>query len=246
MNAPDDYLVIDTETTNNYNAYVVQFGMCYVVGGQVKQSSAFLIQLPDDVRMEPKAFESHGLSRAHLNYHGLSPYDAFSGMREIVTNGNHTLVGQNLPFDLRAINFSLKYVGLPAVDFSKRTIMDTGLVYKADQTGERPEPGEDTYQFFNRVSDHPRRGVRWNLDLLLEKFNIGKREGKYHDAAEDIVLTNKLYRVLRDEGYFERVLNGERSDDRGGPGLPAHGADRSAPGPVGGRVHADRGSVLPY
>ena len=247
-NMPDTYMVVDVETTDKVDAFVVQFGAVFVVNGKIDENrtGSIMLQLPDDVWMAQGAFDKHGLSRNFLNANGMAPREAMTDIREIMANPINPILGQNVIFDLQAINYTLNKLNMEIVDFSKRFVIDAGLVYKADLMEEVKRPEESMYTFLRRIKETPRRGLYWRLDVILKQAGINVASIVRHSAEDDARLTHLVYQWMRKEGYYERVLDGKRSNDRSGPGVQTHGPSGGQTRSDNGRIHTGRGDLLPY
>lgn len=225
---PDDYLVIDTETTGVFPSVdlVAQFGWVMVRGRKVHdRGSVFLDwtrypQMDQDwLRSRLEAVKAHFASRGQPCFHtyerlaaeGL-PIDEvfpqiFHLLEDWVAQGK-ALAGHNLfSFD-RAIldtNFQ-RFCPAYKLSWPSNCLIDTGMIEKASQLYLYPEPEETIDNWYRRVRD-TRSRVLWNLVLCVERTGLVERYGldlsQAHAADQDAYMTHLLiehYRRLAEEG----------------------------------------------
>lgn len=214
MKAPDTYLVLDTETQHFNNPYALQIGFCQVDKGKVVGREAFNIKPPRSLEISQSAIEVHGLTREHLEKTGSDPKAVLPIVRELILDyKDGWLMGQNLGFDVKAINNTLKAEGLKPIDFNQINIMDVGVVFKAHRLkyewnwGARAvRNGISIADYFRYIQDQRIRGLKWNLDYCMKRFKIDAPARGAHDAGEDCHLTHLVYAKMLEMGIVEEML----------------------------------------
>lgn len=132
-------------------------------------------------------------------------YDIFTEARK----EGLKFVGHNAwGFDAKMMRYHFRqYLGK---DFKWRPdeIIDTGMIEKAVQDRDNenvslPWKTENLKTWSRRMSNSPRRGIKWNLDThvvgkynLIEKYNLNMDDA--HDAGFDCYITHLFLQTLKD------------------------------------------------
>lgn len=214
MNVPNTYLVFDTETQHFENAYTLQIGFCQVEDGQVKACDSLNVIPPKDLEISQSAIDVHGLTREHLEKTGADPKAILPYVRDLIMSyETGWLMGQNLGFDQRAINNTLIAEGYDPIDFTPFNIMDVGGVFKAYRLktewgwGARAVRKDISIaDYFKFIMSQRIRGLKWNLDLCMEVFEVEADKRGDHDAGEDCRLTHLVYQKMVERGIVKEML----------------------------------------
>lgn len=207
---PNDYLVLDVETSGFYwnppsgkkADVIVQVGYAVVRDRQMTVNGAHYVKRPAGT-MEGEAKEVTGITDEILAEKGEDPqefYRRLLPLMELFKNSHAMFVGHNiLGFDAPFIEADLDRQGLE-FSFTPNEVIDTGCLYKAANVGMLPGPGEALDPFFRRVRSL-RCPLKWRLEFTITQLGIDKEHNldleQAHDAAFDCRLTHLLFEQLR-------------------------------------------------
>jgi len=204
---PEDYLVIDVETTglpdrSGREEYVTQFGYAVVERRKVTDNYCTLLKTPPGW-INPEASRVTGITDEMIQRDGEDPvvfYRRLIDLFALYRASNCMFVGHNAAkFDAPFIEADFEHNGL---DFKFRPdeIIDTGMMFKASQLFVAPADNEGLSQFFTRVSN-VRSRARWNLAYTMKTLGLDMTYdidlSKAHDAAFDCKMTHYLLENLR-------------------------------------------------
>ena len=203
---PNDYLVIDLETTGFPNPrraeYVVQFGYAVVQGRQMTDNYSTLLKTPPNW-ITPGASEVTGITDEMIQKDGQEPaafYTELIKLLELYRSSGSMFVGHNLKrFDCPFLEANFKHYGFDFA-FGPDEIIDTGMLFKASQLFAAPADDEKLGAFFDRVGQ-TRSRAKWNLGFSAQRLGLDMKYGidlsEAHDAAFDCRLTHLLLEELR-------------------------------------------------
>jgi DNA polymerase III epsilon subunit-like protein len=213
---PDDYLVIDIETSGfNYNPpagkkpdVIVQVGYAAVRNRQVVANFAHYVRRPRGT-MKGEALKVTGITDDILQAQGEQPdslYARLIRLLRLYRSSRCMFVGHNVvSFDGP---FMSREFGRMGIDFTFKPdeFIDTGCMFKAAQMGALIGPHEKLSDYFERVRN-TRSYVKWRLEFAIATYEINKKHdldlNKAHDASFDCYLTHLLleeFRALMSEG----------------------------------------------
>jgi DNA polymerase III epsilon subunit-like protein len=234
---PDDYLVIDVESTGPCieQDLVIQVGWCKVVNRKPVENSGIILNwdrsplvdtnwLRKRIDSTAKYMEEQRGKTYPWSYDALQegerPVAALSRFMDILTEARDTeqlVVAHNgVCFDLPVLTRHFRRYLKINYQFHPDEIWDTGAMEKASQIQELlcygEQAGDFAYRLVLRSNDY---GVRWNLhDHCVPKYCLDERFEldlqKSHTAPFDAFITHLLfeeYRTLADLG-LERYPNG--------------------------------------
>lgn len=202
---PDDYLVIDTETTglpnNGREEYVTQFGYAVVQGRQIIDNQATMLKTPPGWISEG-ASRVTGITDEMIQRDGRDPrafyeeliklFDLYRGKSMFVGHNVAKFDGPFLEADFAHYNIEFK--------FDENEFIDTGMMFKASQLFIAPADQESLGDFFDRVGD-VRSRAKWNLGFAIQRLGLDMKHGidlsKAHDAGFDCKITHYLLEDLR-------------------------------------------------
>ena len=216
---PDDYLVIDTETTglDRQDDVIVQLGYCRVENREVVENVAYVLDWTDHTlnqdwlcgrlestgqRLREKG-HTYSWTLEKLASEGKPPIDVlFDLLGRLREYGGKMLAAHNgVGFDVPMIEAHLKrFLALPFT-FPKQ-LWDTGVMEKAIQLDVRPRPGEPLLVFCKRVLGIRAAGVKWSLDRhCTPKYQLDHKYGldtsRSHTADYDAYVTSCLLEEFR-------------------------------------------------
>lgn len=202
---PDDYLVIDVETTGLPNMdreeYVTQFGYAVVQGRQIVDNEATLLKTPPGW-INPEASRVTGITDEMIQRDGADPRAFYEELIKLfdLYRGTSMFVGHNIAkFDCPFLEADLGHYG-HKFKFDMNGVIDTGMMFKASQLFAAPSDGETLGQFFARVSEIRSR-TRWNLVFAMRRLGLDMKYGinvdEAHDAGFDCKMTHLLLEDLR-------------------------------------------------
>jgi len=227
---PDDYLVIDLETTGGSRAYdlPVEFGFCLVRDGEVKENMGVLFdwtrhkrvdqyelkkklrRMADIMAKQDKAWH---ITYSRLRTEGLRPERAFEfafDLIEACRKQEMYFIGHNfIKFDEDFLHHGFRnFIGRGGFYFGENEVFDTGAIFKASKMDRPilPSQYETMKAYFRRVCN-ARAKTPWGLENacvpaynLDEKYALDMRNA--HGAAFDSYVTHLLFQEMKH-------LNGE-------------------------------------
>lgn len=221
---PRTYCAWDTETTgfDKSEDLIIDIGHCLVRDSVVVHRMSAVLdwtQLPEYISEDwldkklanvRKHLSEDGrvwpYDVAYLKENGKNPlevlqlyYDLFNDLQ---TNKGF-FIGQNVyNFDAKMLAHHFKEWLGKDFNFDPNIMFDVGLVEKASFTGQLPFADEPVMQFFNRVAGYRVRGLRWNIQTCLERYDLIKEHDldikELHGAAADSYACHLLYEKLRE------------------------------------------------
>lgn len=208
---PDDYLVIDIETSGfRYKAkpgvkpdVIVQVGYAAVKDRKVVKNAAHYIKRPAGT-MKGEALEVTGITDDILQEKGEESnefHPRFIKLLNLYRKSGCMFVGHNI------IGFDSPFI---AAEFSRQKLdfafkngelIDTGCIYKAAQMQSQLGPHETLESYFHRIR-YTRSHVKWRLEFAISAYEIEKKHkldlNEAHDAGFDCLLTHYLLESFRE------------------------------------------------
>jgi len=191
-------LIFDTETTgmvqfrkppeDKTQPDLIQLGMLLVDTDDWKPRArnSLLIQLADSVRIEPGAFDAHGISEEECARYGVSPVVACALFNQACMQAD-IIVAHNLAFDTSIMKTALFRLGNKPHRFDGRQQVCT----KEASTDVLKLPGK--------------YGYKWpTLAEAYKHYSGGEIEGA-HDALVDSEACLEVFRGLVTEGTVELI-----------------------------------------
>ena len=214
MKAPTSYVVIDTETNDFSNAFVLQMGFCVVEDGKIIEQMSMNIVPPPGLHITPGAAKVHGLTYEILEKTGSAHEEILPDIREaIIEYGTGWMMGQNFTFDTQSLNSTFKHAGMEPIDFSEMQFIDVGVTFKAHRLrhewdwGAKAQRGNrDLNAFYSHIKAQRTTGLKWNIDYCMNHFEVEAKKRGDHDAGEDCKLTHLIYEKMREQGIIEEIL----------------------------------------
>lgn len=217
-----NYLVLDTETNDFANAggQAIQIGWCLVEDTKVIDSGHVNLRPAQGLRMSDSAQKIHGLSLEYLTQHG---HDGTDALRAIVDERllwfarerGYAVLGHNLPFDMQALDNACDAHNAPRIHWDRVEQVDTSMLVKAErlcsdwahaatQQATR-HPDEPIAAYLQRIRGMWITGLKFNLDLSLERYGINLVR-QAHNAEEDCIATHLVFEALRQRGVLRTLL----------------------------------------
>lgn len=219
---PDDYLVIDIETTGSEEKdLIVQLGWCKIKNRQVVDNSGLLLDWSRSPIVDPswikrrmdntsremaKSGDSFPIEFSDLKQ-GVNPVHALSTFLEMLAevrlNDGIFVAHNGVCFDMPMITNHFKRFLNIYYRFRPEEIWDTGALEKASQADELLCYGELPGDFAFRVIESPNyKNISWSLHRhsvpkydLLNRFNL--QTNLMHTAPFDAYLTHLLFEEHR-------------------------------------------------
>ena len=215
---PDDYLVVDTETTGlDPDAdWPVQVGWCAVAGRRPLVNAAAALNWPDALPAPALASFEDRLWRtarkmaargnrypwtvALLREKGVQPAAGLARAFAARPPGGHYVAHYGWGFDYPLVGRVAADLGLDDFAPPHEHLWDTAMLVKACQTGLVPKPNEPLRRFLGRLNDAAPRG-RYSLTACVSIFDLaaaGAAAKEAHDAGYDAWLSHLVFERLRD------------------------------------------------
>ena len=210
---PDDYLVIDTETTGVKLQcdYITQMGHCLVKGRKVVDRGSFVLDWTKHPGVDQRWLQERLLeTRLHVErnrdgsqtgrtYHMTYDKMASEGVEPTAVMQHYldwfketaankmVFVGHNsYNFDANILQAHFRRLFADDWKFDEWGMFDTGMVLKASQAAMAPWEGETPGQFYKRVNSQFLRGIYWSLDrYAVPTYKLADRYGLDMKQAHD-------------------------------------------------------------
>jgi DNA polymerase III epsilon subunit-like protein len=209
---PNDYLVVDTETsgTDPRKDVITQMGHCLVKGRKVVDQAGLVLDwtrhpsvdqewlrgrlISTKYQVEFKDGQPTGktyhMSYERMRQEGANPdavlREYLEWFKDIRQSKMFFVAHNGWHFDGQMFTFHFHRLFNEHWAFDDYELFDTGMVAKAAQSSVGPWPGETPKQFCARVYAQRLKGVRWALDTYcVPTFGLAE---KYHldmEAAHD-------------------------------------------------------------
>lgn len=219
---PNTYLVLDTETTgfSHDRDFFVELGWAVVRNHEIVHREGLILdwsQMDVDHRLiqeklaaQRQSYAEKGMTHNYtwerLRAEGVHPLAAIHAYATLIhthlTRGDSCIVGHGFwRFDRHVLDsHTQQYLDGYLLPWQSNSIIDTGLVEKATQTGQFPYPNESLDEWLERVNNKFAK-VKWNLsDFCAKKYDLATKEELdrlAHTAAFDCELTHRLLSVYR-------------------------------------------------
>ncbi len=236
---PDTYLVLDVETTGFSKArdLIIDAGWAVVRDNRIVNKSSLLLdwsrvsnvdhqfiqsQLRRQADDYAKIGRPHYYSWERLCAEGSHPLEVIHAYTQLIyehiQHSNSMIVGHGLwRFDREMIDsHTQRFLQGYLLPWQMHSILDTGLLEKAAQTGRAPYTTETLDEWLRRTNNAFSK-VKWNLGShcvpkykLVERYNVDMR--LMHTAGFDCVLIHHLLDTYR---QLTEILNGKRQSLEG-------------------------------
>jgi hypothetical protein len=243
---PDNYLVIDTETTDvdveSPATLPVQLGYALVIDRKLEDSADYLVNWTLGPKAVPQPVFADALMRAKVGmerkgkiYHstwesigrdGLEPVEALRDFRDLVAlalDHGYAIVAHNgYAFDRILLQHWWRRVG-ETLFIPPERLIDTGLLEKSYQMGWSPPLVDSCPRdyWYNKIRD-ARSRVRWSLDgACVTGYDLVARHkldlSQAHNAGFDCVLCHYLLEAMRERAESGLEFSVNASQTRGFP-----------------------------
>jgi DNA polymerase III epsilon subunit-like protein len=215
---PDDYLVVDTETTGlrPESHLIVELGWVEVHDRRIADSGSILLDWSREhcvdfdrvacdlatVRQRMAARgESYRIDAALLKREGVAPAPALAEFVALMTTCHESgmaLVGHNVwPFDRLFFQKAMAVFGSRPWLMPPGRLWDTGLLEKARQL--TLHPADDVGRYYDAVA-RDRRSVRYSLGKhCAEVYRLDVDATRTHSTAYDCEITHHLLEAMRSQ-----------------------------------------------
>ena len=220
---PDDYLAFDCETQGLKRdwALPVDIGHCVVRGRESRNQGNFVVNwygypgVDDEwftytLEKTYKAMREQGKEYRYtpefVRKHGKDPTKVLKFYYDLFKLNRHQgakFVGHNAWFfDSELLQNVLDEAAGLIWQFDENELYDTGAMEKAFRGELEPFPDEHTLkQYFLRVHHAFKPGVKWNIEICMERYDILQRFEldwrKIHGAGEDAYVSHLLFEEHR-------------------------------------------------
>lgn len=263
---PDDYMVIDLETTglDPHADLIGQIGHCVVVDRKPVNTVGIVLNWAahpgvDHAWLQRRLEETkyhvenkdgnptgrrYCLSMQRMLQEGADPIPILAfyldWLKEIRQQGKFIIAHNGYNFDCRWLEVAFKRFLGATWRFGDNEVFDTGMAEKASQANIMPWQEESLRAFSERVGDQRLKGVRWALDHhCAPKYGLAK---KYNI---DIAKAHEAgHDCLMAHYLFEEFRNLAGEENKHAASQPAQGSGSNGGvgGPSGGAFAPDPGA----
>lgn len=184
---PERLVPLDTETTGFYHAKgdrIIEIGATEIIGNQETGNTFHQYLTPQGRRVDPGAFEVHGISDDFLKD---KPSFRQVAQRFLNFLGDSKIVIHNAKFDMGFINAELERVGLPPL---KNEICDSLSVARKLYPGQRN-----------------------TLDALCNRLEVDNSGRELHGALIDASLLGRMFIKMTRLDQLQLGENGEDGEE---------------------------------
>lgn len=194
---PSSYICWDLETDgfDQKNGYILEVGVAVIREGAVIEEYTALID--NDVEINPKATEVHGITREMCAEEGKKPEEVLTKLLRYIKDAEAHVTHNGTKFDIPFLYYALERAKIDVNydDIAKHHI-DTAALYKANQLAMTKLWNETWPQFFLSVLETRAAGVKFNVKHCCEELEISLEGVQQHRALADVLLTNQIYQKL--------------------------------------------------
>ena len=202
MILPSTYICFDIETSGLSfdNDHVIEIGYIFVKDSVPLSSNSTLIKMPYGKYISKTITRITGISNYDLDTLGIPVDKALDWFKKIVDN-DYPLVGHNIfRFDQPFLKNTASRYQHPLKDLlTINRLVDTAAIYKGQKMGLPQQENEAHIAYASRVLDQRVKGLKYNLKVACDDYQVETRDVRAHRAAADVLITHRLYEALRTE-----------------------------------------------
>jgi len=195
MKSVRSYLVFDFETSGleSNSDRIIQVGLCAVLDGEVSDRTSWLVN--QDVRIDPRAEEVHGITVKDTRSRGIPPRESLARLFEALRS-TPIRMGHNIHrFDIKFMHAECQRLGLqPPV---ARDFIDTAALFKGWKLGMPKEPSESHQDYAHRVLSIRSAGLKYSAEACMRTLGIRADTAGLHSAGDDAYLTHLIFQALQ-------------------------------------------------
>jgi DNA polymerase III epsilon subunit-like protein len=149
----------------------------------------------DDLNVSAKAAEVTGFDKNKYKDTAICPRKVYEEISPWLFSDHLLGFHNGLTFDVYQMRNWFREIGKPT-DFEwVKNIVDTNALAKAYKSNAKPDfENFDAWQM--RWANHIKKGLKTNVTLLCEEFNIEIDKTKTHQGDYDCYLTAQIYKKL--------------------------------------------------
>ncbi len=195
MKSVRSYLVFDFETSGlePHSDRIIQVGLCVVSDGEVSDPKGWLVR--QEVRIDPRAEEVHGITVADIRARGIPPRESLSRLFEAMRSAP-ICMGHNIHrFDIKFMQAESRRLGLqPPL---ARDFIDTAALFKGWKLGMPKEPHESHQDYAHRVLSIRSAGLKYSVEACMRALGVRADTAGLHSAGHDAYLTHLIFQALQ-------------------------------------------------
>lgn len=195
MKSVRSYLVFDFETSGlePNSDRIIQVGLCVISEGEVSDRKGWLVN--QNVRIDPRAEEVHGITVEDTRALGIPPRESLARLFEAIRIAPIHM-GHNIHrFDIKFMQAESRRLGLqPPV---ARDFIDTAALFKGWKLGMPKEPRESHQDYAHRVLSIRSAGLKYSVEACMRTLGIRAGTAGLHSAGHDAYLTHLIFQALQ-------------------------------------------------
>jgi len=225
---PDTYLCVDTEyTSNGENGLLLEFGYAATAADQVTANKSLVLNwyavpgiskrdLDYDLGRLADRVPGWQFTPEYLRTVGEEPHAVLQKVRALLDAwlalGKPFVAQNGITADERVLMHAFRKGGLPSFEFPADRYLDTGGLFLAEQVwGSKdplvtrfrqatlPQTAETLKEYFKRLRSLRIGGVRWNLDCILQTYELSiSKLNERHTAGYDALCLHHVMQHVKE------------------------------------------------
>lgn len=201
---PEKYKVWDLETSG-FNApedKILEIGLMVIEKGVCTEEKRWVLK--HDFQIPEEITAINGMTNEIMEAEGRDPKECLKEFMEYLFEDTMNLTHNGVKFDIPFLCKSVIH-HVDDVDPFKimeleghlyKTCFDTAAIYKGMMMGVEQTKNESFEFYAKRILSTPVRGLKFNVSVCCEYFEIDKSAVTLHRALGDVYLTNEIFKKL--------------------------------------------------
>lgn len=195
---PDSYIVWDLETSglSPVTDKILEIGAIGVNKHFDLEKKSWLIN--HGIEVSQKITEITGITNEEIKEKGLPPEQALSEFFDFFRKyGPANLTHNGYRFDINFLYNAVDDHRKKWIDvWVKKNFIDTAVLFKARQLGEKQWWNESFTEFSKRIMNKKIRGLKFNVAYCCDALQIDTTKIQLHRALADCEMTYQIYKKI--------------------------------------------------
>lgn len=198
-----DLIVWDLETTGFVppEAKILEIG-CFIVRGENVEHKHWVFQ--NNCEIPEKITEITGITKEIIDAEGKDPVQNLNEFLPLFKKAKKNITHNGVRFDIPFLIGYAKHIlnwrdeqEMAVTNLIRSTTYDTAVYFKAEKLNMPQEWREPYVQFADRVMNVRQAGLKFNLGLCCDEYQISREGIVQHRALADVHLTYELYKAYQ-------------------------------------------------